>query len=242
MSSYAIFVLCIGTLTQDHFHTYFEQSVMRYCNKYHYDLHIIKDYIYKNEDYHRYNFISFIKHIIPSMDIAQKYKKICVLDADIIINENSPPFHTIELNGKIGIVDEYSEPSYEQRLQIQRDNNWVVTATEYYGLCDLEISTEKVLNTGVMFVEPELHAEFLKNVVNKYIDIYQSRGFNRGFHYEQSVIGYELQKNNMFYLLDNRWNRIWSMYKKTYTYNELFKDSYFIHHAGSVEYDLTKTI
>jgi hypothetical protein len=121
---------------------------------------------------------------------------------------------------------------------------WETNAVDYYKLCGFNIQTDMVFNSGVLVMQPKKHNEFLLNIYNKYI--LQSVSHYRGFHFEQSCIGYELQKNNLYKVIDNRFNAVWSLTKldniENITLNKYFNDNYFIHFAGHTDYDKIKTI
>ena len=65
-----------------------------------------------------------------------------------------------EFGDKIGIVDEYSQPTPLLRIQLQKQNKWEECASDYYKLAGFDILTEKVLNTGVLVMQPKKHADF----------------------------------------------------------------------------------
>ena len=238
----AIFTICIGDTYKQQYESIFKPSVEKYCNKYNYDLHVISDFIGESK-YRNKSFISFMKMIVPYTEKAKEYDLIMVLDADILINDNTPPFHTLDFGDKIAVVDEYTQPSYEERLEIQRKNGWEVGADEYYKCCNLIIDTKHMINSGMFICKPSIHEYFFKDLVLNYID--KQYNHPRGFHYEQSVFGYEVQKQNLYFILDNKWNKLWNYYKKSESENgPLFKqfyifynDSYFLHMAGHVDYN-----
>jgi len=58
----------------------------------------------------------------------------------------------------------------------------------------------------------------------------------RGPHYEQTSLGYELQTQNRYVLLDNKWNAIWGLHKFVGAQlDEFFRNNYFIHFAGGTD-------
>ena len=101
-----------------------------------------------------------------------------------------------------------------------------------------------VFNTGVLVLQPKKHSDFLQKIYNKYVK--KSINHKRGFHFEQSCIGYELQKNNLYKVLDNKFNAIWGLTKtdniNNISLNQYFKDNFFIHFAGHTDYDKIKYI
>jgi hypothetical protein len=236
-----IFTICIGESYRKNYELVFKSSVEKYCEKYGYDLNVLTDFI-GDEKYRNNSYISFMKMIVPYSEKAKEYDLIMVLDADIIVNIDSPSFHNIDFNNKIGIVDEYQQPSYEKRLEIQKENGWEISASEYYKLCNLDIDTQKLFNSGMFICQPKIHGYFFKNLVEIYIN--NQLNHYRGFHYEQSVFGYELQKNNLYYIMDSKWNNIWFFYKNKES-NDIFldyfnfvKNSYFVHMTGYTDYKL----
>ena len=96
-----------------------------------------------------------------------------------------------------------------------------------------------VFNSGVLVLQPKKHKNFLQNIL-------QSISHHRGFHFEQSCIGYEIQKNNLYKVIDNRFNAVWSLTKldniKNITLIDYFNENYFIHFAGHTDYDKIKLI
>jgi hypothetical protein len=239
----AIFTICIGNSYIQQYESIFKPSVIKYCNKYNYDLHVITDYI-GDQKYRNKSFISFMKMIIPYTEKAKEYDLIMVLDADVLINDNTPPFHTFDFGDKIAVVDEYTQPSYEERLEIQRKNGWEVGADQYYKLCGLNINTKHMINSGMFICKPSIHQDFFKNLVCKHID--KQYNHPRGFHYEQSVFGYELQTANLHFIIDNKWNKLWNYYKVNESeggplfkqFYNFYNSTYFLHMAGHVDYNL----
>lgn len=214
-------IISVGRTYLAEFERLFKPSVSAYCNKYDYDLKIFTDFLdplRKNPDT-----ISFQKCLIP--DQLRQYDLVVVLDADIYIESYSPPIHNLYLNDKIGIVDEVSQSS-SQLYQYMVSIGFADPANIYYKKVNLNLDTQKILNTGLMIVNPAKHADYLKSIYEKYVD--KSIGHPRGFHYEQSCIGYELQKDESYELISNLWNFI-------YIHSQLTNvpvQCYFLHFAG----------
>ena len=121
---------------------------------------------------------------------------------------------------------------------------WETSATDYYKLCGFDIQTNMVFNSGVLVLQPKIHKIFLQYIYSKYIQ--KSISHYRGFHFEQSGIGYEIQRNNMYKVVDNKFNAVWSLTKmdnvENITLDKYFNDTYFIHFAGHTDYDKVKQI
>jgi hypothetical protein len=222
---------------------YFYESQQNYAIKNGYDFKIITNFLDKNVQ--DYSTISLNKLLVCSQDWSNDYDFIIFIDADILININSPPIHNyIDYNNFIGIIDEYSQPSNERRIKIQKNNGWETSAIDYYKLCGFDIKTEILLNSGVLVLQPKIHKDFLHNIYNKYIN--HSLYHPRGFHFEQSCIGYEIQKENLYILLPSKFNAIWALTKadniENISLEQYFYENYFTHFAGHVDYNKVKNV
>lgn len=235
--------IAIGQKYLEDYNNLFYKSQKNYALKHGYDFKVITGFLDKKLQHQ--STISFNKILVCNQEWSDDYDFIIFIDADILININSPPIHNfIDYEGRIGIIDEYSQPSKKRRLNIQKRMGWEVCASDYYKLCNFNINTNMVLNSGVLVLQPKLHKQFLKNIYHKYV--IQSISHPRGFHYEQSCIGYEIQNNNLFKILDNKFNAIWSLTRmdniNNITLNTFFDENYFIHFAGHCDYDKIKYI
>jgi hypothetical protein len=225
--------IAIGQQYLQQYNLLFKTSHENYAKKHGYDFKVVTEYLDKKICH--VDAISFNKTLVCSQEWSKQYDYIILVDADVLININSPPIHTnIDFNDYIGITNEYSQPTSEMRLKIQQMMSWESTAKEYYKLAQLNIDTEMVFNTGVMVFQPKIHSDFLYNIYNTYVS--NCINHPRKYHYEQSCIGYELQKQQKYKLLQNKWNVLWSLYKLTGAQLEdVFKQNYFIHFAGNTD-------
>jgi hypothetical protein len=235
--------IACGEKYLEEYNNLFYESQKKYAIKNGYDFKVITDFLDKTIQ-NNYT-ISFNKILVCSQEWSNDYDFIIFVDADILININSPPIHNyIDYEGCIGIVDEYSQPSKERRLKIQQQMGWETSAADYYKLCGFDIQTDMVFNSGVLVLQPKKHKDFLQNIYDKYI--LQSISHYRGFHFEQSCIGYEIQKNKLFKVIDNRFNALWSLTKidniENITLNKYFNEKYIIHFAGHNDIDKIKLI
>jgi len=235
--------IAIGEKYLAEYNNLFYESQKNYALKNGYDFKVITYFLDKTIQ-HRSS-VSFNKILVCNQEWSNEYDFIIFIDADILININSPPIHNyIDYEGCIGIIDEYSQPSKQRRLEIQRKMGWETSAVDYYNLCGLDIQTDMVFNSGVLVLQPKKHADFLQCIYNKYVA--QSLSHYRGFHFEQSCIGYEIQKNNLYKVIDNKFNAVWNLTKldniENITLNKYFNENYFIHFAGHTDYDKVKQI
>jgi hypothetical protein len=233
-----LITIAIGQKYLSEYYKLFYDSQRNYAIKNGYDFKVVTNFL--DENISHTNTIFFNKILVCSQEWSNNYDFIIFIDADILININSPPIHNIvEYNNLIGIVDEYSQPSNERRLKIQKKMGWEVSARDYYKLAELDIETEKVLNTGVLVMQPKIHGNFLKKIYDTYV--IKSKTHTRGFHYEQSCIGYEIQKANLYKIIDNKFNAIWGLTKIDNIDNidleTYFNENYFIHFAGHIDFE-----
>jgi hypothetical protein len=212
----------------------FMESQRKYALKHKYDFKVITEFL---DDTYKYSHMSlyYQKILVCNQEWSNNYDFIIFIDADILININSPAIHNfINYDDCIGIIDEYSQPSRERRINIQKKMGWESSGTEYYKLCDFNLNTDMVFNSGVLVLQPKKHKDFLQNVYHKYIQ--KSILHKRGPHYEQTSLGYELQINKKFKVVDNKFNALWALINidniENNSLDSFFNENYFIHFAG----------
>lgn len=215
-------IICIGRSYLEEFERLFQPSVSDYCKRNGYDLKVFTDFL---DPYRKHpHTISFQKCLVPTF--LKEYDIVVILDADIYIHSQATPIHFLDTGDKIGIVDEVYQSTPENYKKLH-ESGFADYAEEYYQKAGFEIKTDKILNTGVIICKPSLHADYLRSVYETYVDT--SIGHPRGFHYEQSCIGYSLQKDNLFVTIPNCWNHI-------YIHSQLTRvpimNQYFVHFAG----------
>jgi hypothetical protein len=238
--------ICLGEKYLQQYNRLFRPSQEKYAKKCGYEFKVITDYI--KEPKHP-DLISFNKSLVCDYNWNKEYDFIIFIDADIIINENTPPIHNeYSFGDKIGVVNQ-SQPTLQARIDGQIHKGYEVTAKEYYKLkSNHNIETDHIINTGVLVIQPKIHQLFLRNIFESYSN--KQIGDKSGFHYEQSVIGYEIQNNNMHYFMNMKWNALWgnnkyyfnTMKKQPLTLQEFYDKNYFIHLAGECDFHLIPTI
>ena len=238
--------ICIGDKYLQQYNILFRPSQEKYAKKCGYDFKVITDYI--NEIKHR-DLISLNKILVCDYKWEKEYDFIIFIDADIIINENTPSIHTAyDFCDKIGVVNQ-SQPTLQARLEGQKHKGYEVTAKDYYKLkSNHDIETDHIINTGVLVIQPKKHKIYLREIFYKYFKTQINNSSH--FHYEQSVIGYEIQKSNLHYFMDMKWNALWAnnkyyfntMKNQSVTLQQFYDANYFIHLAGHCDYHLIQTI
>jgi glycosyltransferase involved in cell wall biosynthesis len=227
--SVCVVSMAIGEKYLDEYNRNFRPSQENYAKKHGYDFRVVTDYL---GEVREPSTISLNKILVCSQDWSLNYDFIVFVDADILINPEAPPIHScMDFGDKIGIVDEFTQPSFQKRVEFNRRMNWEPNASLYYRRSGFVLQTDKMLNTGVIVMQPKKHGTFLKGVYDKYIQ--KSVHHPRHFHYEQSAIGYELHVNNLFVVLPNTWNSIWYVYRyENMSLEQFSKKVNFLHFAG----------
>jgi hypothetical protein len=250
----AIASVAIGEDYQSAYATIFKPSVQRYVAKHDYDLIVFTDYIGDHE--HRDpRFGTFMKMLVPYHESVRNYDSLMVLDVDILINAEAPPFHALDIGRKIGVVDEWCQPSPEERVKFQVVNGLEGRAREYYRRAGFELESEILINSGMFVCSPHLHGAFFRDIVARHTEAHRSHPL--GVHFEQAMFGYELQTNGLANLLPAEWNRLWPQYRRTLNwgqraepsnvtercrdlkrFREVFDASFLLHMTGGLDHDL----
>lgn len=238
--------ICIGEKYLHQYNALFRPSQEKYAKRCGYDFKIITDYI---KEPHHISVVSMNKVLVCDYKLDKDYDFLIFIDADIIVNENAPPIHSeYDFGDKIGVVNQ-SQPTLQARILTQKHKGYEVTASDYYKLkSNHDIETDHIINTGVLVIQPNKHKLFLRKIFDTYSK--QQIGNKAGFHFEQSVIGYEIQKSNLSYFMNMKWNALWAnnkyyfntIRKQNLTLQTFYDENYFIHLAGHCDFHLIPTI
>jgi len=233
----ALVTLAIGDQYLQIYNTLFRKSQEAYAKRHGYEFRVITEYL--DDDILHKSLISFQKALVFSQLWSSQYDLIIFVDADIYIRPDSPAIHTAgDFTEKIGIVNEFAQPTKELRLALQERCGWETSATDYYKLCQLDLDTDIVPNSGVMIARPAIHGEYLRNIYETYRET--AINHSRGFIYEQAAIGYCLVRDNMCTCIPNEWNGLWMINKLINPDKELpefISETYFTHLAGKFQYE-----
>jgi hypothetical protein len=253
MVKVCLVAVAIGQRYLEEYTRLFMPSHTNYAKKHGYDFRVIDDFLDKKHT--GYKTISLNKILVCSQPWSEQYDFVVFVDADVLINIRAPPIHACtDFGDKIGIADEYGQTDKDTLQDVQYKLNWGNGASDYYAKSDFNIQTDKMLNTGVLVFQPRKHRSFLDSIYEKYIDIAVDHSL--GFHFEQAMIGYELQTQNKFVLLPKQFNSIWVVQKSINTFkvrkapffngrfilskvidiHEYFRNSYFMHLAAHQDF------
>ena len=231
--------LCIGDEYLKQYNMIFRPGQEAYALRHGYDFKLITEYISESHP----KLISMNKILVSD----EHYDFVIFVDADVLINPDAPAIHdAYEFGDKIGVVSE-NQPNKASKYMVQKAMNWELTAQDYYLRKSGHIlDTVDVINTGVLVIQPRKHKKFLEDIFKKYSE--NQKWSPHGFHYEQSVVGFELQINNMAFYMDYKWNAIWMTHKiyntlsnKNVNLVEFYKDNYFTHLAGKCDINVAYT-
>jgi hypothetical protein len=229
----ALCVIAIGEKYIEEYTRLFMRSQKAYADRHGYDFKIITSYLSPSHP----DAICFQKYLLCSQEWSSSYDFIVYIDADMLIHPQAPELPFQDLGDKIGMVDEYSQPTPERRIAVQRKNGWEDSATKYQALCGYEFTTTHVFNGGLMIFQP-MHKALCESIHSDYA--HKNIGHPRGFHFEQTTTNYELQKRNMIATLPNRFNAILAVAmadNSQLTISDFFDSNYFVHFAGHCGYE-----
>lgn len=244
--------ISIGDKYLEVYNRLFRNSHEKYANKHGYDLKVITDYL--DDTYKQHNIsLYFQKVLVCNQEWSSEYDYIIYIDSDIYININSPPIHSYyDFGTKIGIVDEWSQPSSSQKTLLAHFWNMNDKSIADYYVNTLSISREEankmpfVVNSGVIVYQPSIHREKMNEFYQSYMPIAMNYQF---IWFEQASLALFLVKNDMYFQMDTKFNAVWNW---TRTFNEMtyipenlvdyFQENYFIHFAGRTSYEKIPTL
>jgi hypothetical protein len=137
--------------------------------------------------------------------------KLMYVDADVLIGPNAPAFHELPIGDGIGVVDEWCQPSREDRHAYQSAHGFESSPRAYYAASGFDLEAETLVNGGVFICEPRRHATWLADLARRHAPI--GVDHPRGLHYEQAAFGVELERANLATMIPAQWNRIWPVHR-----------------------------
>lgn len=237
---------------KEYWNTYnrlFRISQENYAKKHGYDFKIVENFL---DGTHKENKISlyFQKSLVCNQSWSDQYDYIVYIDNDVYINIEAPAIHeAYDFQDKIGMVDEWSQPSPGTRSHIHRYWNLCdkCPCDYYYNTLGIDYNSHLIYNSGVMVFQPKKH----KTLMNEYYNHYMPMAIHsKLLWFEQASIGYFLIKREKILDMGSKFNALWNW---TRTICELdpnkqedlvgyFKEHYFIHFAGRASYEKIPTL
>ena len=255
----AIVVITIGQQRWQ-YERHFIPSIKAYAKKYNFEFIQLKEMLDttlqpRPNDVYMKQTICMQKCLIASASWAQQYDVIIYMDADILVNVDTAP-NILEnyVFGKIGAVDErniFGNASYNAHVWNTVGPHLPRTAQEYYAYhFPGKQPFSKQFNGGVLVFQPHVHADFFRNVYEKYMPQILA---GKDIDGDQAVLNYEANAANLVHYMDERWNRLWSFcWILFYGFlneqehrdilrlclKQIFDTHYFIHFAGGCGWSL----
>lgn len=202
----AIATLLIGASYQQMWRRYCEISWRKYANHYDFDLLIGDAALAPSGANHT---LTWQKLLIGRLPDVSRYDYVVWIDGDIVITMQETPPNILDGMDpeKIGAVRDHallSYPMYEGKHRALCGGlSWPEFAQAVFAEAGIDAPWDCLLNSGVLVV-PKAKLGFLEDVYTKYNDrpVHPQQG-------EQPFLSYELHKNNLLHLLDERFNAIW---------------------------------
>ncbi len=232
--------IAVGWKYKSFYMSLFQSSHENYAKRYDYDFVLI-DYLISDSATSPSQ-ASLQKLLLPSLPGANTYDWILYVDLDILIRHwATPDVRDLELDPNVVyMVDEYTQPSPKRRLEINSQFGFPLTPADYYRRAGFNVDAHWVLNGGMMIFNPRAHGELLRHIYH--LGEQAALGHPLKMHYEQSLVGSELQKAGIVDTLPTPWNFIYELWldESEPAYSEPFKshlsafakENYLIHFAG----------
>jgi hypothetical protein len=152
------------------------------------------------------------KCLVMAHGPACNYEQVAWVDSDILINSVTAPniFETVQPS-EIGAVEDYAYPTreaYRARLETLY-RGWEAQGIAFINNLTPELflqswglkPMDRVIQTGVLVVSPELHGPLLQRTY----DTYEDKGSAK-WNYEMRPLSYEILTNTAVRWLDLRFN------------------------------------
>jgi hypothetical protein len=207
---YAIATVALGENHQSAYAAIFRPSVERYVARHGYDLVVLEESLREPDEE---PVISFEPLRVPFHKRLRDYDRVMVLDVDVLISAGAPPFHTLDLGEQIGVVDEWCQPTREERLEFQRVNGLPLTASAYHAMGGFALDSDCLINGGMFICSPRLHGALFRDLVFKYAEIQRRHPW--GLQFEQAMLSFELQTRGIAQFLPTAWNCLWPQHRRT---------------------------
>ena len=193
----------------------FVPSIKAYSHKWNHAFHQVTDFIGDPPQEHcsrmmKNHIFCMQKLLLTSLPWVQEYDKVLVIDADILINPNTPNIFDECPPGKICAVNERSQYGSTQNVinawKRIGDGTLPGTAEDYYKRLGFPESFPKQFNGGFVVFEPKIHKEFFESVYKTYMPrILMGEDLDG----DQGPLNYEGNRQGLIHYLDERWNRVW---------------------------------
>jgi len=235
--------IAIGEKCLHDYNLLFRSNQSQYAEKHGYDFKVVTEPIDNTHGeiiVDNRNIIPYMqKSLVCELNEALDYDFVVYVDTDVYINCNSPPIHTHhEFGDKIGVVDEWAQPSYDEKAFVHefyelpdRSPNDYIKRNGFGGIGDLG---RKLMNSGVIVFQPRKHKAHMQAYYDWVIHLAPTTA--KTLHYEQASLSYYLTCNNLLFWMDKKFNAIWNHQFSVFEIHQVsldpapyFKQNYFVH-------------
>ena len=261
MVKVALVTLTVGEETSN-YERLFLPSIRAYAEKWGFTYIQIKDYLVQDvanldPSERTKNILTMQKLAIPLQSWVKEYDYCIIMDADILINYHTAPNILDGIPyGKIAAVNERSyfgnadNVTASWKRVFAHDPNFTFTVDKYYEKYNFPKMFAVQINSGVLVFQPSIHTPFFQEIFDKYVPRLLSGEDLDG---DQGPLNYEGHSRNLFYYLDERWNRVWGIiYNMFYPFltnqndqkaalANIFQLSYALHFTAHFGWDLLET-
>ena len=202
----AIGTIIIGDRYRDFWQRFCEPSWRPYAQRHGYDVVVIDQPIQADCGKRSLHWQKLLLLEAPQF---KDFDRVVWLDSDILINPAAPPVVEGVPMDKIGVtlygdlVDNMRSTFFERwtsafqergQSPAMLDTMW----SDYYRRAGLESDPNVRFNTGVLVLTPDVHRDFMRGVFDAYSD--------NALDYEQTYLNYELCRQNIYSVIDHRFN------------------------------------
>lgn len=198
------------------YYKYFQSSHVKYAKKCNYDYKFINQPIDKSKtqamigNQNLFNIMQ--KCLVCEDESTLDYDFVIYVNPDVIININSPPIHDYyDFGDKVGAVDEWSQPSFDQKVFVHEFYELPYRYPHEYlkreGFSEIGDLATKVMNSGVLVFQPRKHRAYMKSYYELAI---KNVGSGKTMNYEQASLSHFLSRNNLLFWMEHKFNAIWN--------------------------------
>ena len=213
----AVVTLAVGQAFLDRWKFQCEAGWRAYCQRHNYDLVVLDEMLDDSPRAQRRS-PSWQKCLILRAPALAAYDRVIWVDADVVINPQSPPIVSNVPIEKIGAVDEFTYPTPETREQTIKcliehwrgvdkrvSDNWTsfLDPADWHAFAGLPRRGQHIIQAGVLVLSPRCHRELLEHVY----DVYEDSGGGE-MNYEMRPLSFEIQENGLQYWIDSRFNAL----------------------------------
>jgi hypothetical protein len=258
MVKVALITFTVGDETQ-HYERLFLPAMRAYAEKWGFTFIQIKEYLVTNlkdipESEMTKNKMMIQKLAIPLQPWIKDYDYCVYVDADILINYHTAPNILDGIPyGKIAAVNERSYFGHPDNVTTAwkrvygHEPNFAFTVDKYYEQYNFGKSFQGQINAGLMVFQPSIHTPFFQMVFDTYAPRLLA---GENLDGDQGPLNFEGHSRDLFFYLDERWNRIWGIvYNIFYPFltnnndrrnalANIFSLSYAIHFTARFGWDL----